>query len=65
MQIKQVTKRISFVVETDDPDYPIYIRYGKNCWANEMGHSEEIIYDSDELEQLFFAYQAKKLPKDS
>jgi hypothetical protein len=56
MKIKKITKIERFIVETDDSDFPIYIRYGDNCWANQMGDSEEMIYEFDELEELFIEY---------
>jgi hypothetical protein len=55
VQIKSVTPIKSYIVETDDKDWPIYRRAaGSNSWGNLMGESWETCYfEEDELEKAF------------
>lgn len=49
-------------VETDEPEYNQYIRYGADCWFVQMGESDEPVYDCKELER---AYQEHTKPPNS
>ncbi len=55
MKILSIHPVSSYIVETDDDEYPTYRRNGKDCWENLMGESWEGCYDTDELEALFQA----------
>ena len=57
MKIKNVQPMKGFYVDTDEPDYYQYIRYGKDNWMVRMGESYEGCYGVEgELENLFQEY---------
>lgn len=55
MKIKSVTPVKSFIIETDDKDWPMYRRSaGSVSWENLMGESWEACYSNEEeLEKAF------------
>lgn len=56
MNILEVSEVTSFIVKTDNDCWPIYRRNGPDNWENLMGESWEGIYDTDDLEVAFLAY---------
>jgi hypothetical protein len=57
MKIKNVEPMEGLYVDTDEPDYHQYIRYGNDNWMVLMGESYERCYHrAEELENLFQEY---------
>ena len=56
MNIKSVTPQTVHFVETDGGDIYQYTRYGANSWTVRMGESDEQVYDCEELEAAFQAF---------
>ena len=46
-------------VETDEPEYNEYTRWGPECWTVRMGESDEQVYDTESLELEYQRYVAK------
>jgi hypothetical protein len=52
MKILKITPVQSYIVKTDDKEWPYYRTDGKGNWENQIGESWEGIYDvDDELEK--------------
>lgn len=60
MKIINVTKSMTYYVETDTEDFPYY-RTNENGtdWENLMGDSWESVYNVEELQKLFLDYKDK------
>lgn len=44
-------------VEVDSGIFPTFYRYGATCWYNQMGESDEPVYNDDLVASLEQAYQ--------
>lgn len=53
IKITNIAQSTIYLVETDESEYPNYIRYGTNSWMQSIGESDEPIYDCAWIEQLF------------
>jgi hypothetical protein len=53
MKILEATNGTHVSIETDDPDYPFFIRFSKDCWVQGMGESWESVYDDEKLEEAY------------
>lgn len=53
IKINNITHSTIIYVETNESDCPNYIRYGKDCWIQRMGESDEPLYDCEWIEELF------------
>ena len=53
MAIKDVSVIVSYIVETDHPEYPTYRRNGKDSWEQLMGMSWEEVMECEEIEEEF------------
>ena len=59
MKITEITKIVSFLIETDE-EYPNeYTRYSSDNWTVRMGESDEPLYDCEEIEKLYQEWLAK------
>ena len=58
MEILEVTKVEIHFVETDNPDFPLFTRYGPDDWTNRMGSSDEPVYETKPLELAFQEHQS-------
>ena len=58
MKITDVTKSMTYYVDTDNEDFPYY-RTNENGshWENLMGESWKSVYDVEELQKLFWEYK--------
>ena len=52
MKILDTNLCTSYIVETDDEDWPTYRRLSKECWENAMGESWETVYNDTKLKEL-------------
>jgi len=57
MEIINVSKSISEIIETDGKGYNIYRRHGVDNWEVLMGESWESFYDNDEIEGAYQRYK--------
>lgn len=53
MKILTVEEFTAHRVVTDSEDYPNHTRYSAQSWSQEMGESDEVVHDCDELEAEF------------
>ena len=54
MKIENVTKSVSFIIETNSSEFPTYRRGENGGWENLMGESWEPCYmNEDELEKMY------------
>jgi len=53
MIVESISKTVVFVMRTDDDELFNYTRYSADNWFVTMGESDEPVYDSKELEELF------------
>ncbi|MCP5006680.1 MAG: hypothetical protein GY941_22465 [Planctomycetes bacterium] len=53
MNVESISKTVVFVMRTDDDELFNYTRYSADNWFVTMGESDEHVYDSEELEELF------------
>ena len=60
MKVNNVNPVTCEYVETDGDEYPIYVRYGADLWANQMGESLEPVYSYSAIEELEAAYREFK-----
>ncbi len=59
MKIKEVTKIVCFLIETDE-EYPNeYTRYSADNWTVRMGESDETLYNCEEIETLYQKWLTK------
>ena len=49
-------KVITYYVETDEKEYPLYERTGSGNWFRQMGESLEPVFNDEELEAAFNIY---------
>lgn len=53
MKIIKITPISGMVVETDEPEFNEYVRYGPDCWYVRVGESVEPWYGYDQIERLY------------
>lgn len=59
MKIKEVTKIICFLIETDDEYRNEYTRYSEDNWTVRIGESDEPLHNCEEIESLYQDWLAK------
>ncbi len=60
MKVSSVSPVTCEYVETDSDEYPTFVRYGADSWANQMGESLEPVYSYNMIEELEAAYREFK-----
>jgi hypothetical protein len=53
MKILKAVPDVLVYIETDDPDYPDFLRFSPNSWVQRMGESWEPVYDDQECEEAY------------
>ena len=59
MKIKEVQYAEIAHVETDQDEWPEYMRLGPDLWLRSMGESWETVYRCEELEAAYQAFENK------
>lgn len=61
MKITEVTKSMTYYVDTDAEDFPYYrTDETGETWENLMGESWESVYNDGELKELFLDWRKKE-----
>jgi hypothetical protein len=63
MKILEIRERRAHFVDTDEGEYPHYIRFGPGNWMVNMGESYEAQYDDEILEAEYQRCWGRLVPQ--